>query len=320
MLVTGATGFIGSHLAERLVAEGAHVRVLVRDPSRLIDALRDRVEVVTGDLRQPDSFAAVVAGREIIFHVAGWVGSPNTYQAARAIGVTATRQLAQAAKAAGARRFVFTSSIAVYGPVSDGVVDETRPHWNVYLYAQSKSIGEQVAFETAGDRFGVTVIRPAMVYGPRGHAWTVLPVQLAKRGLPVLIGGGRGLSHPVYIDNLVDAYLYAGTRPEAIGEAFTICDADVPWRDFYGRYAAMAGRRAWSIPVGLVWLFGLASEIGARLERRPPAFTRSMLGFVSGHCCLSTEKARRLLGWSPRISLDEGLRCTEIWLREAGYL
>ena len=94
------------------------------------------------------------------------------------------------------------------------------------------------------DRFKVTVIRPAEIYGPRGGSWTTLPVKLAQRGIPSLIGGGHGFAHPVYVANLVDAYMLAAQRDEAIGEAFTICDADIPWRDFYGRYAAMAGKPA----------------------------------------------------------------------------
>jgi nucleoside-diphosphate-sugar epimerase len=119
------------------------------------------------------------------------------------------------------------------------------------------------------------------------------------------------------VANLVDAYLLAAQCDEAIGEAFTICDADVPWSEFYGRYAAMAGRRARSIPVWLAWCGALGAEIGAKITRRPPAISRAQLGFVTGRCLYSTAKAKRLLGWSPRFSLDEGLRQTETWLRES---
>jgi nucleoside-diphosphate-sugar epimerase len=316
VLITGATGFIGSHLAERLVAEGACVRVLVRDPRKLIPTLRDRVEAVRGDLLQPDGLAVATRDCDIVFHVAAWLGQPNRRDAAYAINVAATQQLAEAACAAGVRRFIGTSSIAVYGPVLDGVVDETWPHSNVYLYSETKSLGEQAAFAAQTDRFKVTVIRPAEVYGPRGGSWTTLPVKLAQRGIPSLIGGGHGFAHPVYVENLIDAYLLAAQRDEAIGEAFTICDADIPWREFYGRYAAMTGKRARSVPVWPVWCGALGAEIGAKITRRPPAISRAQLGFVTGRCVYSTEKARRLLGWSPRFSLDEGLQITEQWLRE----
>jgi nucleoside-diphosphate-sugar epimerase len=133
--------------------------------------------------------------------------------------------------------------------------------------------------------------------------------------VPLLVGG-RGLAHPVFVENLVEAYLLAAQRGEASGEAFTICDADVPWRDFYGRYATMAGKHARSIPVWLAWCGALGAELGAKITRRPATASRALLGFVTGRCRYSTDKARRLLGWSPRFSLDEGLRQTENWLRE----
>jgi nucleoside-diphosphate-sugar epimerase len=316
VLVTGATGFVGSHLAERLVAEGACARVLVRDPQKLLPSLRDRVEVVRGDLRQTDCFAAATRDCEVVFHVAAWLGQPNRREAAYALNVTATQQLAETARAAGVRRFISTSSVAVYGPVLDGVVDETWPHSDVYLYSETKSRGEQAVFAVQTDRFKVTVVRPAEVYGPRGGSWTTLPVKLAQRGIPSLIGSGHGFAHPVYVANLVDAYLLTAQRDEAIGEAFTICDADIPWRDFYGCYAVMAGKRARSIPLWLTWCGMVGAEIGAKITRRPPTASRAMLGFMTGRCVYSTEKARRLLGWSPRFSLEEGLRQTETWLRE----
>jgi nucleoside-diphosphate-sugar epimerase len=320
VLVTGATGFVGSHLAERLVTDGARVRVLVRDPYKLINSLRDRVEVVTGDLLQPDCFVSATRGVDTVFHVAAWLGVPHRVEAAHAINVTATRQLAEAARSNSARRFVYTSSIAVYGPVQSGVIDETQPHWPVYTYGETKSLGERAALATQSDRFGVTIIRPAMVYGARGSSWTTLPVKLAQRRLPSLIGGGYGLSHPVYVENLIDAYLLAAERDEAIGEAFTISDDDVEWREFFGRYAAMLGKRARSIPVSLAWLSAVLAEAAARITRRPPSISRAQLGFITGRARLSTAKAQRLLGWSPRFSLDEGLRRTEAWLREARYL
>jgi nucleoside-diphosphate-sugar epimerase len=316
VLVTGATGFIGGHLAERLAAEDARVRVLVRDPQKLLPSLRDRVEAVRGDLLQPDCFSAATKDCEFVFHVAAWLGQPNRRAAAYALNVTATQHLAEAARSAGVRRFISTSSVAVYGPVREGVVDELWPHSDVYLYSETKSLGERAAFAAMTDRFAVTIIRPAEVYGPRGGSWTTLPVKLAQRGIPSLIGGGHGFAHPVYVENLVDAYLLAARRDEAIGEAFTICDADVPWRDFYGRYAAMAGKRARSIPVWLAWCGAFSAEIGAKITRRPPTASRALMGFMTGRCIYSTDKARRLLDWSPSVSLEAGLRRTETWLRE----
>jgi nucleoside-diphosphate-sugar epimerase len=320
VLVTGASGFVGSHLAERLVNEGARVRALVRDPNKLIDSLKERVEVVTGDLLQSDGFGRATTGCEVVFHVAGQMGISSPRQISYAVNVVATRQLAEAARSNGVIRFIATSSIAVYGPLTTGLVDESQPHWPVYVYAETKSLGEQAALVIGTDRFGVTIIRPGMIYGPRGRAWTTLPVRLARRGWPSLIGGGHGLCHPVYVENLIDAYLLAAAHDAAIGEAFTVVDDDVEWREFFGRYAAMAGRRAWSLPATVVWLAALAAEFAAKLTRRTPSVSRLQLKFVTGRCRFNTDKARRLLGWSPKYSLAEGLQQTEAWLRQAGYL
>ncbi len=320
VLVTGATGFIGSHLAERLVAEGARVRVLVRDPKKLLPSLIARVEVACGDLLYPADCVEALTGCDVVFHVAAWLGTPNRRETAYAINVTATQQLAEAARSRGVQRFVSTSSIAVYGPVRAGVVDETHPHWPGYLYSETKSAGEQAVFAEQTDRVEVVVIRPAQVYGPRGGAWTTLPVELAQRGLPSLIGGGRGLCHPVYVQNLIDAYLLAAECDRAVGEAFTICDADIPWREFFGRYAALAGKRARSIPTWLAWSGLAVAELGARFMHHPPKSPLGTLGFITGRCRYSTDKARGLLGWSPRVSLDEGMRCTEAWLHEVGMI
>ncbi len=320
VLVTGATGFIGSHLAQRLVDEGARVRVLVRRPAGLIHSLRDRVEIVSGDLLQPDRFVAATAACEVVFHVAGWLGRPPARPVAHAINVTATQQLAQAARAAGVRRFVYTSSIAVYGPLAGGVITEDQPHWPVYTYAETKSLGEQAALRCATADFEVTILRPAMVFGPRGSAWTVLPVRLAQRHLPVLIGGGHGFSHPVYVDNLIDAYLLAAVCPAAAGRAFTLSDGDIEWRDFFGRYAAMAGRRAYSVPVALLRLAAPPIELLTRLLGRPAVVSHHSIGFLTGRARLSTDLARQLLGWSPRVPFDEALRRTEHWLRQTGVI
>ena len=213
------------------------------------------------------------------------------------INVTATQQLAEAARAAGVRRFISTSSIAVYGPVLEGVVDETWPHSERVSYAETKSLGEQAAFAAQTDRFAVTVIRPAEVYGPRGGSWTTLPVKLAQtRNCRRSSAAGMVFAHPVYVENLVDAYLLAAQRDEAIGEAFTICDADVPWREFYGRYAAMAGKRARSIPGGWRGVRRCRRRIGAKIMRRPPTVSRALLGFITGHCRLQHRESQTPAG------------------------
>ena len=212
-----------------------------------------------------------------------------------------------------------TSSIAAYGPVAEGVIDETWPLRASDAYGAGKAAGEAVVFSYAG-QIETSVIRPAQIYGPRGRTWTQRLVNMIRRGLPVLVDGGHGTFHPCYVDNLVDAYLLAATRPEAVGQAFTIVDGVTTWRDFTAHYARMAGRPARSVPALVPRIGAYLAVTGSAITRRPPVGTPDMLPFVVGHSRYSHDKAVRLLGWSPRVSLDEGMRRTEVWLRETGRL
>ncbi len=318
-LVTGAAGFIGSHVAERLLALGARVRGLARSAAKGDWLAQRGVEIVAGDLTDADSLRRAVRGCSLVFSVAGWVGRPNSYEFARRVNVEGTRALIEAAVDAGARRLVHTSSIAVYGPVDQGVVDETWPLRATDTYGATKAQGETVAFGYAA-RIEVCVLRPAQVYGPRRNTWTTGFFDAVKRGAPILVGDGQGTFHPCYVENLVDAYLLAAARPEAVGEAFTIVDGTTTWREFVGYYAQMVGRPARSIPAWPLRLAAHLVTLPSLLTRRPPRGNPDSLKYLLGRSRYSNAKAKRLLGWSPRVGLEEGMHRTEVWLRESGRL
>ena len=319
VLVTGVTGFIGSHLALRLAGQGVSVRGMARSAVNG-KWLPDRgVEIVEGDLTDSDSLRRAVRGCSLVFGVAGWTGRPRTRDAPWRVNVDGTRALVEAAIEAGARRMVHTSSMAAYGPVAEGVVDETWPLRATDAYGASKAQSESIVF-SYGDRIETVVLRPAQTYGPRGRTWTRVFFTAVKYGAPLLIDGGHGSFHPCYVDNLVDAYLLAAVRPEAVGQAFTIVDQVTTWREFVDCYARMAGRRARSVPAWTARAGVRLLPAWAALTQQPPIATPDMLSFVLGHFSYSNEKARRLLGWWPRVSLDEGMRRVEAWLRETGRL
>lgn len=319
VLVTGATGFIGSHVAEKFLEAGAHVRGLARTPSKGSWLAEHGVEIVKGDLTDPDSLAYATQGCDVVLSIAGWLGSPNTWEAARNINIDGTRSLVEAAVESGVRRIVHTSSIAAYGPVSSGVIDESHPLGAIDAYGQTKAQSETIMLSQSA-RIEVSVIRPAQIFGPRGGLWTRDLFTAIKRGLPLLIGGGKGTFHPCYVENLADAFLLAATRSEAVGEAFTIVDGVSTWREFAGYYARMTHRSLRSVPMWLVSLGAQLMLLASKITGRPPAATPDMIAFATGSARYSTEKAQRLLGWSPRISLEEGMRRTEAWLRETGRL
>lgn len=319
VLITGVTGFMGSHLAERLLAEGVAVRGLARRPASAAFLARQGAEIVPGDLAERAGLEEAVRDCQAVLHTAAWTGGPDAGERqAWTINVAATGWLLQAAQNAGVQRFIYFSSVAVYGLNSAPLIDESAPTPPVgQLYPDSKIAAETLVAAAQADGLPTTVIRPASTYGPRGSAWSIGPVEQIKAGRLVLLGEDRGLVNPGYIDNVVDGVLLALRSPAAVGETFNLCDGTaITYREFYGRYAAMLGRER--LPVYPAWLArGAVSPPGRWLRR---LLGRPVPGPWSYHfrfnpSRFSIAKAQRLLGYAPAIDLDEGMRRTEQWLR-----
>lgn len=323
VFITGIGGFIGSHLAERLLREGVAVRGLARQPAAVEGLARQGADIVQGDLREPATVAAAMTGRDIVLHTAAWTGGSAGQRDAWAVNVTATGDLLAAAEAAAVRRFVYFSSVAVYGVNSQPVIDETTPTPPVgQLYPDSKIAAESLVRAAQGRGLPTTIIRPACTYGPRGTAWTIGVIEQMKAGRVVLLGPDQGLVNTGYIDNLVDGVLLAMNNPAAVGEAFNLCDgAVVTYRQFYLRYAAMLGKDR--LPTWPAWLARGATDWPGRWLRR--LLGRQPVGRWSYHfrfnpSRFSIAKAQRLLGFQPTVDFEEGMARTEDWLRTAGYL
>ncbi len=320
VLVTGATGFIGGHIAERLLAQQAHLRVVVRRPERAEALRRAGAEVRAGDLTDPPTLRGCCEDIEIVFHCGAWLGTPYTVVASRAANVHGTRAMAEEALRARVQRFVHLSSIAFYGPVRSGVVTEETPPWpGVDLYGDSKIAGEDALREVAARGLPCVITRPGMVYGPRSRGWTIRLVQWIAQRRPAMVAGGGGYARPIFIENLLDALILCALRP-VDGEAFTLIDANIRWREFLQQYAQMVGRSPRSVSYRTAWFIALADEVRALLTRRPPRVRRTALGYAVSRAMFSTEKAHRLLGWTPRYSMEEAMSTTKTWLIANGYL
>ena len=320
VLVTGASGFIGSHLAERLLAGGSTVRLLVRRPERVAAMAAAGAEVRTGDLTDAGTLRGSCDGIDVVYHAGAWLGTPYTREAAWAANVAGTERIVAEARRAGVRRFIHLSSIAVYGPVRSGTVTEAAPLWKgVELYGDSKIAAEEAA--RAGTEQGpeLVITRPGMVYGPRSRGWTIRLIKWIDERRPAMVAGGRGYARPIFIENLLDALVFCAQRPVA-GEAFTLIDANVPWRDYLGAYARMVGKRARSVSYLASWQIALTDEIRALLTHRPPRVRRTALGYAVSHALFSTEKAQRLLAWTPRYAMPDAMAITRDWLIANGYL
>lgn len=319
ILVTGATGFIGSHLARRLaLVERAKVTGTGRDLGKASHL--NGLDIQLRKLEITDTLAVreLVQGQDIVFHLVAAPGT-SSLDVAHEVNVAAAENLVQEAVAAGVSRFVHISSMAVYGPPNQPVIIEDYPLdvEQSALYGRTKALGELAVREASRNLdLDFSIVRPGMVYGPRGRSWTINLFKLVKKGVPVILGNGDGYAQPVYIDNLLDGMILAGTRPEAVGHAFNFVDQPLPWKDLFTYYGTMCDRKPRRLPF---WLFrGIAALVLPFLGRSESI--DDILIFYTSQSLYPSDKAEQLLGYRPQVSLDEGMRRTEEWLREAGYL
>ena len=328
-LVTGGSGFVGSHLVRALLARGYSVRALVRPTSRT-DGLTG-VELAYGDVTDAASCRAAVAGVNVVYHLAAirdrW-GTP--YADYVAVNAEGTRNLLEAA-AGQVERFVYCSSVGVLGYPGVLDIDESfplRPDDGKVFYHRTKAQAEEMALDFARQgRLSTTVIRPAITYGP-GDDWGMVTrlIAMLKRGTFVPVGNGRNHLHLCYVSDTVRGLILAGESERSVGQVYIIAGPQpITLNDLVTKMCGLLGRKPprWHVPTGLARMAGSVLEgvysaqarLGLRVLGQSPFLTRDKVDTLVINRGFNTKKAQRELGYAPTVGYDEGLRRTVAWYR-----
>lgn len=325
ILVTGATGFLGSALVTELVRQKQPVRILARDEHKARAQFGDAVTIIAGDINDEEQVRRAVDGVSIIYHLVGRLYHPSTPpELYYRTHVEGTRILCDACK--GQRqlqRIVHCSTTGVHGETGKTPAAEDAPFAPTNAYEVTKLEAELLALRAWKEEgLPVSVARPGLVYGP-GDLHLLGFFSSIQKGLFRVIDGGKALLHPIYIDDMTAAFLLCAERKEAIGHSYNLAgEHPVTIRELA---TAIAHSLEKELPGGSIplWLANLASDIfavtpGMRGEKAP--LTRSRVKFLTHSRVYDSSRAKNELGFSPRVQLEEGMKRTAAWYRKHKYL
>ncbi len=325
VLVTGATGFTGGHLAHWLQAGGDEVRALVRQRDKRATALEAAgIETVVGDLADRSSLGPACAGIEVVYNIAAVYrqasAGRDTYET---VNADAAGWLVEAAAAAGARRVVHCSTVGVHGDVERPPADEDAPFRPGDDYQRSKLRGERLAAAAAATAgIELVVARPSGIYGPGDQRLLKLFRGVARRRF-VILGSGDIFYHLTYVDDLCAGFRLCGTVAAAAGRTYILAGGEVTsLTDLVGLIAAEAGvlPPRLRLPVWPFWLAGAACEaLCVPLGVEPPLYRRRVDFFTKSRA-FDIGRARADLGFAPAVDLRDGIRRTLAWYREQGWV
>jgi 2-alkyl-3-oxoalkanoate reductase len=324
MLVTGAAGFLGSHLSDLLMNVGERPRALVR-PGGDVAALEDAgVEVCSGDIGDRALLETALSGVERVLHCAARTGPWGPEEEYERTNVRGLEALVRTAMAAGVRRVVHVSSITVHGNDVRGEADEAAPlRADPNPYSRSKVAGERLLARMIRDEGApVTIVRPGWIYGPRDTASFGRIAQRIENGKMIMLGSGTNHLPMIHVADVAQGILLASAAPLAEGRAYLLVnDERVTQRDFIGAIAAELGVPAPTrhIPYELGLVMGTLAEARGRLTRsqHPPPVMRYGVQLLGGENRFNIDRARRELGFSPQVDLAEGVRLSVAWYRAA---
>ncbi|HMP02747.1 MAG TPA: NAD-dependent epimerase/dehydratase family protein [Gemmatales bacterium] len=321
--ITGATGFVGSHVAEACVQKGIQAVTVARAQSdtRLLEQWG--VEIVRGDLTDPNAVAQAMAGADAVVHCAAKVGDWGPVEEYREVNVGGTALLLEEARKH-KPRFVHVSSLGVYAARDHDRTDESEPPPDSHMdgYTQTKVESEKLVLSYHQHQgVPVVVLRPGFIYGPRDR--TVLPrlMNLMAQGQIRYIGSKTKLMNAIYVGNLVDAIFLALERSDAVGQVFNLTDdEDVTKERFMETIADLAGlpKPTKVVPLPVARMLARLLEGIARLRgaKQAPRVTQARIKFMGLNLSFSCEKAKRDLGYQPAVRFADGMKRTIDWWKE----
>jgi nucleoside-diphosphate-sugar epimerase len=323
ILVTGGTGFTGSHLCQRLLEKGNAVRVLVRKNSRCDAWKEGEIERVTGDLRDRQSLERATAGVDTVYHLAALFRPENVSRRDMwQTNVEGTRNLLDAAVKAGVKRFVHCSTVGVHGEIKNPPANEETPYQPGDDYQESKTEGEKVALQyMSAGRLPVVVFRPAGIFGPGDLRFLKLFKAIAKRRF-VMLGSGQVLYQLIYIDDLIEGILLCGKQEAAVGNTYILTgEAAVTLNHLVQEIAAAlkVPPPKLRFPVAPVYWAGFACELVCKPLGLEPPLYRRRVDFFRKTRSFDISKAKRDLNFQPQTELRAGIEQTASWYRERGY-
>jgi dihydroflavonol-4-reductase len=319
-LVTGATGFVGSHLVEALRRRGAEVTALARSPEKASALRAQGVVVVPGDLHDKVALASASQEQDVIFHVAGVVAARGEAEFLRA-NRDGTQNLVAAAETSGTPRFILVSSLAAGGPSPRGSpLTGREPPQPVTAYGRSKLAAEQVV---RASRLSWSIVRPPIVYGPRDRE--VLKIfRIARLGIAPVFGDGLQELSAVHAADLANALIATGQSTETVGGTYNACHPDVFTSSELGRAVGAAMARSVGtvrIPMMLGRALLSVTEATARLTGQPTILTTDKANeFFQPAWTGDPAPLTRDSGWRAAHDLHTGLAETYQWYRKAGWL
>ena len=324
ILVTGATGFTGHNLAKRLLLDGHEVRVLVRSKNRVVLGPHPQLDIREGDIRDRASVRDAVNGVEKVFNIAAMFRSAKSVdQDYHDIHVLGVQHLLEAAVDYNVSRFVHCSTVGVHGDVKNPPANEQSPFAPADIYQRTKLEGELFARDFAKKNgVALSVIRPTAIYGP-GDLRLLKLFKLAAKNITPVLGDGRMFYHMVYIDDLVQGFILASEREEAIGEEFIVGgDENMRLDDLLNTISGILGKpqKILHIPALPFQLAGsLCEKVCIPLGIEPPIYRRRVDFFTKSRA-FDISKAKEKLGYRPKFGLRDGLSLTAEWYKEQHLL